>query len=266
MRVFPFSRLPPPSTSHFSPMKIPTLALGAVAVLGIVLGITQYSARTRLDAELLASQARSDELNSALTDAKSRQATLLQELTSSRGETEEFQARLAASETQVSRLTREGAELQLQLAASAASSEELRQETDALRHELAALKLTASTLSLAEVDELHATIAALEDRLASLEPASPGATAGSAEFPAPVPGSRYEVLSVGPGDAFVILAYSRQQGARPSQQLHIAREGEPLATVQIMEVRDPFAIAHVRPETLRRGLRKGDSASIPSAP
>ncbi len=247
-------------------MKIPTLALGAIAVLGIVLGVTQYSARTRLATELLASQNRSETLETELTDAQSRQATLLRELTASRGEAEEFQARLAASEAQVSQLTRAGAELQLQIATSAASSEKLKQEADSLRHELAGHKLTASTLTLAEVDELHATIATLEDRLAAQETVSREGPAGSAEFPAPAPGSRYEVLSVGPGDAFVILGYGRQQGARPAQQLHIARDGEPLATVQIIEVRDPFAIAHVRPETLRRGLRKGDSASIPSAP
>jgi hypothetical protein len=73
---------------------------------------------------------------------------------------------------------------------------------------------------------------------------------------------RATVLSVGPGNAFVVLNFGTARGARPGHRLQISQAGRLLATVQISDARSQFSVAQVEPDSLRGVLQKGDEAVL----
>jgi hypothetical protein len=66
------------------------------------------------------------------------------------------------------------------------------------------------------------------------------------------------VVRVGPHDAFVVIDYGRQRGARPGEILRLARGTAELAQVQISDARPRFSLAQVLPATLKGKLQSGD--------
>lgn len=244
-------------------MKLPYTLLG-VAVLGAALLAYRYLYETgRLRAELTTAQQHSSDLSGRLgaaetaqSVAEARAAALDEDLTAQRARASEAEARAA-------QFSRELATVRTQL--SLASEERGRHESDAaaLRRELAELKLALPPFTLAEVEMLQAQLAEVEAEVARLTP--PPVPAGGPSAPLP-PGTLVRVLQVGPGDAFVVLAYGSEHGARLAQTLPIQRGTETVAAVHISELQPRLSLAHVAPESLRSGLRRGDTASIPSSP
>jgi hypothetical protein len=70
------------------------------------------------------------------------------------------------------------------------------------------------------------------------------------------------VLSVGPGNAFVVLNFGTARGAQLGHRLTVNQGTDTVATVLISDVRPNFSIAQVLPDTLRGVLQKGDSATL----
>ncbi len=98
-------------------------------------------------------------------------------------------------------------------------------------------------------------IAALEQQLSQLLTRALAGPAGPAAEEPPAP---YQVVRVGPADAFVVLDYGAAQGARPGDILSLWRGTSPLARVQISEVRPGFSLAQVLPADLKGQLQTGD--------
>ncbi len=187
--------------------------------------------------------------------ARTRAAALDDDLTVQRARATEAEARAA-------QFSRDLAEARNQ--ASLAREEGGRHEAAAqgLRQELADLKLSLPPFTTADVVALQDRVAELEHEVEQLTPATP-ATAAAGPLPA---GSPVRILQVGPADAFVVLAYGSDDGARLSQSLPVRRGTETIATVHILELQPRLSLATVAPETLRSGLRQGDTAFIASLP
>ena len=137
----------------------------------------------------------------------------------------------------------------------------LAAELEALRRDLAGSR--ASAASPQAVAAYKATIAELERQLAA---AGSGAAAVNAAGASTAVFSsragRASVLTVGPGNAFVVLNFGTSRGAQPGQKLDIVQGTTPVATVTLSDVRPNFSIGQVSPETLRADLQKGDSALL----
>lgn len=243
-------------------MKLLPLALAAT-VLGLgFLVVRAHRHAAELTADLSRGETDRRELKTQLasvqghlSDAKARTATLENDLSTAR-------ARQSEAEANVAQLSRELSDQRTASALAAEAAQSHEKAAQALRGELAHLKLTASPFSLADVEALQLKVAALEAEVIHLTPPDVPSDASSHL----APGSLVSVLRVGPGDAFVVLDFGTVHGARPQQVLQITRGTEPVAAVQINEISERLSLALVQPETLRSGLRRGDTASIPSSP
>jgi hypothetical protein len=75
---------------------------------------------------------------------------------------------------------------------------------------------------------------------------------------APATSEPYQVVRVGPRDAFVVLDFGAAHGARPGQILSLWRGTSELARVQISDARPRFSLAQVLSATLKGQLQTGD--------
>ncbi len=242
-------------------MKILPLGLGIAAAIGLVISIILHADKTRVSADLTGAHMRASSLRDELVAAGTREASLQQRLVSQDSTLAETRSRLSSSEARNAQVSREIIEMRLQLEAGQATIGRLERETGELHHELALTRLNTPTITLEEVEGYLTAISTLEARVAGLEE-----QIAASQPPVADPGRSFPVLSVSPGDAFVVLGYGTDDGARPAQQLRVTRGTETVATVQISEIRGSLAIAQVQPDSLRSSLRTGDSASIPSSP
>ncbi len=208
----------------------------------------------RLDTELAASRRRTDELQSQSAGHQARAAALDVEVARS---TE----RLAAADARARELERSLSDTRAVLSLYEATTRALGDEISALRRDLDASR--ASNASPEAVQAYKTTISELERQLASARngAALPSAVGASTAVFTNRAG-RATVLSIGPGNAFVVVNFGTARGAQVGQRMTISQGQNVVATVVISDARANFSVAQVLPETLRGALQKGDSAVL----
>lgn len=208
----------------------------------------------RLGSELAASRTRADELQSQAATHQARAAALDVEVARS---TE----RLTAADARARELERSLGDTRTVLSLYEATTRSLGDEISALRRDLDASR--ASHASPEAVQAYRTTIAELERQLASARngAALPSA-AGASTAVFTNRAGRATVLSVGPGNAFVVVNFGTTRGAQVGQQMTISQGPHVVATVVISDARASFSVAQVLPDTLRGALQKGDSAVL----
>lgn len=106
-------------------------------------------------------------------------------------------------------------------------------------------------------------IAVLEAQLTDLltralaEPLPPPAAPAPSRTPSP-----YQVVRVGPADAFVVVDFGTSHGASLGDELVLCRGTSVIARVQISDARAKFSIAQVLPAALKGQLQPGDFVLI----
>jgi len=219
-----------------------------IAILGTVAtGALYYRAAGRsqsLQIQLAASQVHTDQLAHDL--AKNALLSLNQQarLEAMDLDLASTKTRLTATEAKRVQLVREMSQLREQLASAQSSEAQLTEVLTQSRDSLARLTRELDTLRPSP-----------PPALSPAEPASLAVLTTSRARTA-------SVVSIGPGNAFVVINFGAAQGALPTQTMTIKRGTESIATVLITDVRKNYSIAHVRPDTLRGTLQKGDSAII----
>lgn len=100
---------------------------------------------------------------------------------------------------------------------------------------------------LRRIEELERQLPDLLTRALAQPPPSPDAAPAT-----------HQVVRVGPADAFVVLDYGAEHGARPNAVISLQRGTSELAQVQISDVRSRFSLAQVLSGTLKGQLQTGD--------
>lgn len=220
-------------------------------------------------------------------EAQSRARTMARELADARFESKQHRERAAALETRAADLDSQLGSTKVRTTATETKAAELtralteRQQREvALMAEIEALRQQGRVTGAPAGATLSSTgagapaavsnesayarrIAALEAQLTELlaraleaPPATVAGTLAPAEAQAASPA--HQVVRVGAKDAFVILDYGAEHGARPGQQLSLGRGTSLVARVQISDVRPMFSIAQVLPDGPKRQLQTGD--------
>ncbi|MEY2879817.1 MAG: hypothetical protein RLZZ15_2197 [Verrucomicrobiota bacterium] len=228
-----------------------------------------------LAAQLSASAAQTDKLQSALAAAHERTGALSANLAATAGELDTAKSHLATAQSQLdatrgqlATAAARAATLDHDLAATKATLALQEQNARALAAELTALRgdLDEARTSNATPEAVAAykgTIAELERQLANARNGAAAPTvAGAATAVFSSRPGRATVLTVGPSSAFVVLNFGSARGAQIGQRLNVSQGTEIVATVLISDVRANFSIAQVEPATLRGVLQKGDSALL----
>jgi len=245
---------------HRLPLLLCLIALagaGGSALLALRIG----NSKQVLEVRLAESQARATRLETELGGARAESGARQQRATGLEVELARTSERLAGVEARGRETERALADTRAVLALYESTTRGLEDEVTALRRDLESSR--ASQASPEAVQAYRQTIADLERQLASARhgtaaPSTPGASTAVFTNRA----GRATVLSVGPGNAFVVLNFGTARGARPGQRLQVAQGGRLLATVQISDARTQFSVAQVEPDSLRGVLQKGDEAVL----
>lgn len=252
-------------------MKTLTLVLIVIALLGAILsGAFTFiigQSKALLEQDLAASQSRAENLTNELAEATARGDGLRRQLNALDADLGDTKTRLSAAETRVAQLSRELNQTRTQLSTKEAEALALDRELADAKRELVQSQLAAAQgATPEEVEQFRRTITGLEEQLTTLQreiadrPAGP-ADGATARFTANR-ALNARVVTVGPGDAFVILNYGTRNGAAIEQELLVRRGSEPLARVQISDVRENHSVAQVQPASLQGSLRRGDAAML----
>lgn len=248
------------------------LILCAIALLGSAVSAVLFfrigNSKQILEQRLADSTARATKLDSDLAAAneqagvhKARAAQLDAELNSTRASLDTARAQLAVSETRNRDLDRDLGQTRAVLTFYESTAASLSSEVAALQRDLAASR--ASNASPEAVAGYKSAIAELERQLATTRNgAAAPATAGASTAVFASRAGRATVLTVGPGNAFVVLNFGEARGAKLGHKLTVNQGTNVVATVQISDLRENFSVAQVLPETLRGVLQKGDSALL----
>ncbi|MEY3609039.1 MAG: hypothetical protein RLZZ447_1827 [Verrucomicrobiota bacterium] len=245
---------------HRLPLLLCLIALagaGGSAFLALRIG----NSKQVLEVRLAESQARATRLETELEGTRAEATARQQRATGLEVELARTSERLAGVEARGRETERALADTRTVLALYESTARALEEEITALRRDLEATR--ASQASPEAVQAYRQTIADLERQLASARngtavPATPGASTAVFTNRA----GRATVLSVGPGNAFVVLNFGTARGARPGQRLQVSQGGRLLATVLISDARAQFSVAQVEPDSLRGVLQKGDEALL----
>ncbi len=251
--------------------RIPLL-LCILAVLGTAVSARLYfrlsDANQILEQRLGASHVRIDKLDSDLASAHEQTGGLKVQLRSAETAWEktnvslrQTSALLEQAESRVAQSGRDLAQTRTVLEFYELTARELSGELTALRQDLEDTR--ASHASPDAVQAYRTTITELERQLAAAGTgavAPRGPAASTAVFTNRA--GRATVLTVGAGNAFVVLNFGSVRGAQLGQKLAVNQGTAEVATVLINDVRPNFSIAHVLPESLRGVLQKGDSALL----
>jgi hypothetical protein len=221
--------------------------------------LADASARTaKLDTDLAAANERAGALTA-------RAARLDADLAATRTQLDTTRTRAAAAEARAIDLDRDLGQTRAVLALYEATAAALAADVTALQRDLAASR--ASHAAPDAVAGYKAAIAELERQLATARNgAAAPATAGASTAVFASRAGRATVLTVGPGNAFVVLNFGEARGAQLGHRLAVSQGAQVVATVQISDLRENFSIAQVLPESLRGVLQKGDSALLIRAP
>jgi hypothetical protein len=216
--------------------------LATLAALGLALGLWREQISSRdLSAQVTRLSRRNAELRYELKQASHQATDVGQRAVELDSELGSAKARTTATETKNIRLAHELTERE--------------QREVALMAELAAARQSATTagdaVSRQRIETLETQLIQLLTR-ALAEP-----VASQQPEPAPV-SAPYQVVRVGPADAFVVLNYGAADGAHPQAIIRLQRGTSELAQVQISDVRPRFSLAQVLPDTLKGQLQTGD--------
>lgn len=237
----------------------------AVALLGVAaLGYLRYQseqARLLLKAQLGEEANKTQKLTVDLEQAKEETGALTAKLRSVEGELGAAKTKLTATETKAGQLETSLAQARATIGVHEQNNRALATELAGLRRELEDTR--ASNASPEAIAAYKNTIADLERELAAARhgATAPMAAGASTAVFTSRPG-RAAVVSVGPGNAFVIVDYGAERGAQLGQRMTVSQGTDVVATVLISDVRPNFSIAQVLPDTLRGVLQKGDSALL----
>lgn len=243
-------------------MKLLNLLLCTGMIASGTIAVFKHRSETRLLRDLAGLTAGRNQLTGELAEAERRGDELLERLATLDTELTAARARLTETEARAAQFSRDLADQRTRVSVVEEAASNHEQAAHDLRKELAEHKLNAPPFTLAEVAALQAQLAEAEAEAARLRP--PGQDP-DVEGHLP-PGSIVTVMQVGPENAFVVLNYGAILGARHAQQLQVVRGTERIATVQISDIHDHLSLAIVQPDSLRSGLRRGDTASIPYSP
>jgi hypothetical protein len=243
-------------------MKLLPLFLSTAVIASGTLAVLKNRSETRLLQDLARLSAERTDFKGRLSEAERRGAELHDRLASLDTELTAARARLTETEARAAQFSRDLADQRTRVSVAEEAAAGHERAASELRKELAEHKLNAPPFTLAEVAALQAQLAEAEAEAARLRP--PGEDPAAAGHLAP--GAVVTVMRVGPENAFVVLDYGATLGARHAQQLQILRGTERVATVQISDIHDHLSLAIVQPDSLRSGLRRGDTASIPYSP
>lgn len=267
-------------------MKSLTLILSIVALIGAAASAGLYvmigNTKEALQASLSQSEARATRLANELAETTANGESLQRQLNALDADLGDTKSKLTAAESRTVQLSRDLNQARSQLTAREQTEAQLTQEVNSLKRELVQSRLAAAdSVSPAEAERYRQSIAALETKVKSLEDtiassatrlAAAGTStntgfneAGTSTSTATFTANRAlnaRVVTVGPRDAFVILNYGANSGASVNQELLVRRGPEPVARVQISDVRPNYSVAQVMSGTLSSSLRKGDAAML----
>ena len=241
--------------------RLPALLLSlAVAGLGVALW-REHAAATALAAQNIRLERQVAELRYDAKQAARQASEFNQRATELDAQLGSAKSRTTATETRHFQLARELTETKSRLTEREQREVALMAELAALRQQVAEVALASSPAPAASDTSAQRRIVELEQQLTQLlaralvEPAS-GPTAEPEAAPGPT--APYQVVRVGPRDAFVVLDYGGGDGARPGQILGLWRGTSELARVQISDARPRFSLAQVLPPSLKGQLQTGD--------
>ena len=241
------------------------LILCLVALLGSTVSAVLFfqigNSKQLLELRLAETSSRAGRLDTELTAAHARTATLQTRAFSLDVDLARTTERLAAAEARAHQLDRNLADTRSVLAVYESTTRALGDELAALRRDLSESR--ASNATPEAVQAYKNTISELERQLASARngaalPTAAGAS--TAVFTSRA--GRATVLNVGPESAFVVLNFGSARGAQLGQKLTVSQGNTLVARVVISDVRSNFSVAQVVPDTLRGVLQKGDSAVL----
>lgn len=229
----------------------------ASAVLFLRIGDTKRILETRLADE----QARTTRLERDVATANEKNGALQARVAVLDSEVDATRKQREAADARAADLGRDLKQAKTVLSYYESTARALSEEVSALKEDLTAAR--ASDASPEAVEGYRSTIAELERQLANARNGATLGTAGSgttAVFASRA--GRSSVLTVGPGNAFVVLNFGSARGAQLGHRLTVSQGETAVATVEISDVRAHFSVAQVIPGTLRGVLHKGDSAVL----
>lgn len=247
-------------------MKTLTLVLSILALLGagastyfyVSIGNTKQVLTQQRDEQTKRADGLDADLkktNETLTATKSQLAAKDTELGNTKSQLQNEKAR-------TTQLTRELSSAKEAYAAKEKSEADLKSQISGLREEI--VKLRLNTEGGSEADKVK--IAELEKQIKDMESEAKGTVgkSGTAQGGEAVLTrlAKTAVLSVGTGNAFVILDVGNKEGAAVGQIYAIKRDDNEIARARVSAVRDNLTIAQVEPKSIKDDLIKGDEASI----
>jgi septal ring factor EnvC (AmiA/AmiB activator) len=236
------------------------LALAGAGALGY-LRFQSEKARRTLQAQLGAEANKVQTMSVELEAAKEESGALTAKVRALESDLGAAKANLASATAKATQLDNALSQARATLAVHEQNAKALATELATLRRDLEDTR--AANASPEAIATYKNTIAELERQLASVQngAAAPSAAGASTAVFASRPG-RAMVVTVGPGNAFVVLNYGADRGAALGQRMTVSQGTDVVATVLISDVRPNFSIAQVLPDTLRGVLQKGDSALL----
>jgi predicted RNase H-like nuclease (RuvC/YqgF family) len=236
------------------------VGFGGAAAMAI-LRMKSEDARKDALAQLAAETTRAQTIAAELGTAQEQAGALTSRVRALESEVTATKAKVTASDARAGQFERELAQARVTVSVHEQNTRALATEIATLRQDLADTR--AANASPEAVAAYKNTIAELERQLAQAQngAATPGiAGASTAVLSSRV--SQASVLTVGPGNAFVVLNFGSDRGAQLGQKLTVNQGTDVVATVLISDVRPNFSIAQVLPDSLRGVLQKGDSAVL----
>lgn len=242
------------------PLILCLFALGG-AGLSAVLYFEIGNSKKLLEVQLASATARSTKLESDLAAANEQNGALKARTTQLDSELLTAEAKLTAASSRADQLGADLTKAKANAVLYEQTNRALADEVNSLKQDLADTR--ASNASPEAVAAYKSTIAELEHQLANarngaaLTAGSGGSTAVFSSRP-----GRASILTVGPGNAFVVLNFGAERGAQVGQKLQVNQGTNIVATVLISDVRAHFSVAQVQPDSLRGVLQKGDLAVL----
>lgn len=186
-------------------------------------------------------------VKSSLTERQQREVSLLAEIESLRQQIKSAEAGLPASSAALASPIDSAATTLVAASGSATNG-----PPPASSATLDAQTPSATSADGNAIDAYRERIAALELQLTQL----------LARALAEPPPADFQVVRVGPRDAFVVVDFGTDQGAAVGDELTLCRGTYVVARVRISDARARFSVAHVLPATLKRQLQTGDFVLI----
>jgi hypothetical protein len=263
-------------------MKPPTIILVASIVLGsaaltylyLQIGQTQES----LQQEVTKSGAHAVELGAKIADSSAQIESLKKDLSTQTANLTDTNATLSATDNRVGQLGRDQTQVRAQVVALVDAQRVISVEVTQIKPEIAELKVAAAAVTPDMLAGLTTTTTALQSKVAELEAALAKAAA-RAKGPAVVSeggpltaeaassvlkagGARFDVLSVGNKNAFVVVQAGAAQELQVGQHFVISRNGSGVAEAVVSSIHEKCTIAQIIPSSLKGALNKGDVAIV----